>query len=67
VLLVPTGQGATSSKTPTKAIPAEVFTVGAPDASGARTVDVLVAEDASAQIVAQAAAGQIAIVLVSGR
>lgn len=69
VLLVPTGQTASGAgKAGTaEAIPAEVFTVGAPDASGARTVDVLVAKDAAAQIVAQAAAGQIAIVLVSGR
>lgn len=69
VLLVPTGQAgaATPSKAADEAIPAEVFTVGAPDASGARTVDVLVAKDAAGQIVAQAAAGQIAIVLVSGR
>ena len=70
VLLVPTGQAgaATPSKTTDdKAIPAEVFTVGAPDASGARTVDVLVAKDAAAQVVAEAAAGQIAIVLISGR
>lgn len=69
VLLVPTGPagGATSGKTADQAIPAKVFTVGAPDASGARTVDVLVSQDAAAQIVAQAASGQIAIVLVSGR
>jgi len=66
VLLVPTGQvGAAAGKAAAGAVPAEVFTVGAPDASGARTVDVLVTQDASAEVVAQAAAGQIAIVLVS--
>jgi len=67
VLLVQTGQtGAVSSTSNAdKPIPAEVFTVGTPDATGSRTVDVLVAQDAAPGIAAEAAAGRIAIVLVS--
>ena len=64
VQLVPTGAAGTS-KAAGKPIQAEVFTVSTPDASGARTVDVLVAQDAAAQVAADAAAGQIAVVLVS--
>ena len=67
VLLVPAGQQASPSRaaaTDGKPVQAEVYTVGATDANGTRTVDVLVPEAAAAQAAADAAAGRLAIVLV---
>jgi hypothetical protein len=45
-------------------VEAEVYTVGATDANGTRTVDVLVPQASAAQTAAAAAAGRLAIVLV---
>jgi hypothetical protein len=45
-------------------IDATVFTVGSTDASGARTVDVVLAEDQAARVASASAAGKVAIVLV---
>ena len=68
VLLVPADQqaappaaGAAGKAQP---VQAEVYTVGAIDANGTRTVDVLVPEAAAAQTAADAAGGRLAIVLV---
>lgn len=46
------------------AIEATVFTVGSTDSSGARTVDVVLAEDQAARVASASAAGKVAIVLV---
>jgi hypothetical protein len=56
----PTGAGASDAKP----VHAEVYTVGATDANGTRTVDVLVPEASAAQTASDAAAGRLAIVLV---
>ena len=67
VLLVPADQpGAVSAAKAgdVKPVEAEVYTVGAADANGTRTVDVLVPEKAAAQTASDAAAGRLAIVLV---
>lgn len=55
--------GAASSAT-AGAIEATVFTVGSTDSSGARTVDVVLAEDQAARVASASAAGKVAIVLV---
>src|SRR5664279_2265952 len=60
VLLVPADQqGAAAAAVAAEAKPvqAEVYTVGATDANGTRTVDVLVPQDSAAQTAAAAAAG----------
>jgi len=66
VLLVPADQQAPAAAGAAEAKPvqAEVYTVGATDANGSRTVDVLVPQDSAAQTAAAAAAGRLAIVLV---
>ena len=66
VLLVPADQQAapSSASSTAAAVQAEVYTVGATDANGTRTVDVLVPQDSAAQTAAAAAAGRLAIVLV---
>ena len=68
VLLVPADQQAAPSSASSTAavapVQAEVYTVGATDANGTRTVDVLVPEASAAQTAAAAAAGGLAIVLV---
>ena len=67
VLLVPADQQAApaaAGAAQAKPVQAEVYTVGATDANGTRTVDVLVPEAAAAQTAADAAAGRLAIVLV---
>jgi hypothetical protein len=67
VLLVPADQQAAPSAAgaaEAKPVQAEVYTVGATDANGTRTVDVLVPEVSAAQTAAAAAAGRLAIVLV---
>ena len=65
VLLVPADQqAAPSAAADAKPVQAEVYTVGATDANGTRTVDVLVPEASAAQTAAAAAAGRLAIVLV---
>ena len=66
VLLVPADQQAAPSAAAAASGPvqAEVYTVGATDANGSRTVDVLVPQDSAAQTAAAAAAGRLAIVLV---
>ena len=67
VLLVPAGQPATPSPVGARdgqPVQAEVYTVGATDANGTRTVDVLVPEASAATTAADAAAGRLAIVLV---
>jgi len=67
VLLVPADQQAAPSAAgaaEAKPVRAEVYTVGATDANGSRTVDVLVPQDSAAQTAAAAAAGRLAIVLV---
>jgi hypothetical protein len=67
VLLVPANQPGTSTAagvSDAKPVQAEVYTVGATDANGTRTVDVLVPEASAAQTAADAAAGRLAIVLV---
>lgn len=48
-------------------IRAVVFTAGAPDASGGRTVDVLVSEADAAKVARWSAAGFAAIIVVAGR
>ncbi len=66
VLLVPTGQNTPQSEsTPAAPVSGVVFTVGAPDAAGARTVDVLVDQANAAEVASWSAAGSVAIVLVS--
>ena len=67
VLLVPADQQAAPSAAgaaEAKPVQAEVYTVGATDANGTRTVDVLVPQDSAAQTAAAAEAGRLAIVLV---
>lgn len=68
VLLVPADQQAAPSAASAAAaaapVEAEVYTVGATDANGTRTVDVLVPQAAAAQTASAAAAGRLAIVLV---
>ena len=67
MLLVPADQQAApaaAGAAKAKPVQAEVYTVGATDANGTRTVDVLVPEAAAAQTAADAAAGRLAIVLV---
>lgn len=69
VLLVVTAQiGASTSTTGAAAAPqtvaATVFTVGAVDATGSSTVDVLVLQASAASIASAAALGRVAIVLV---
>ena len=68
VLLVPADQQAApagaAGASAAKPVQAEVYTVGATDANGTRTVDVLVPEVSAAQTAAAAAAGRLAIVLV---
>lgn len=66
VLLVPADQQAAPPAASAAAAPveAEVYTVGATDANGTRTVDVLVPQTAAAQTASAAAAGRLAIVLV---
>lgn len=49
------------------AVAAEVLTVGIPDASGARTVDVLVKDADSAEVAVRATAGELVIVVVPQR
>src|SRR6478736_1510377 len=66
VLLVPADQPSTPSAAgpnDAKPVQAEVYTVGATDANGTRTVDVLVPEASAAQTASDAAAGRLAIVL----
>jgi hypothetical protein len=68
VLLVPADQPGNSSapgSRDAKPVQAEVYTVGTTDANGTRTVDVLVPQASAAQTAADAAAGRLAIVLVS--
>jgi hypothetical protein len=57
----PTGAASAAAAAP---IDATVFTVGSTDASGARTVDVVLAEDQAARVASASAAGKVAIVLV---
>jgi len=68
VLLVPANQPGTTPATTgagdAKPVQAEVYTVGATDANGTRTVDVLVPEASAAQTASDAAAGRLAIVLI---
>jgi len=67
VLLVPADQQAAAGAAgaaEANPVQAEVYTVGATDANGTRTVDVLVPQDSAAQTAAAAAAGRLAIVLV---
>lgn len=68
VLLVPADQQAAPSAASAAAaavpVEAEVYTVGAIDANGTRTVDVLVPQASAAQTASAAAAGRLAIVLV---
>jgi len=67
VLLVPADQPGTPSAagaSDAKPVQADVYTVGATDANGTRTVDVLVPETSAAQTASDAAAGRLAIVLV---
>jgi len=66
VLLVPADQQAGTAAAGAEVTPvqAEVYTVGAVDANGARTVDVLVPKGSAAQTAAAAAAGHLSIVLV---
>ena len=67
VLLVPADQQAAPSAVgaaEAQPVQAEVYTVGATDANGTRTVDVLVPQASAAQTAASAAAGRLAIVLV---
>lgn len=55
--------GAASAAT-AGAIEATIFTVGSTDSSGARTVDVVLAEEQAARVATASAAGKVAIVLV---
>jgi hypothetical protein len=68
VLLVPADQQAAppaaSAAAAAEPVEAEVYTVGATDANGTRTVDVLVPKAAAVQTASAAAAGRLAIVLV---
>ena len=68
VLLVPADQQAAppaaSAAAAAAPVEAEVYTVGATDANGTRTVDVLVPQAAAVQTASAAAAGRLAIVLV---
>lgn len=64
VLLVPAGAPGQPAGDSVESISAEVFTIGAADANGSRTVDVIVPEAAAVPVAVQAAAGRIAIVLV---
>lgn len=60
-----TAQPAAGAASPAAgAIEATVFTVGSTDSSGARTVDVVLAEDQAARVASASAAGKVAIVLV---
>lgn len=60
------GQAADAAE-PAAPISATVFTVGLPDASGARTVDVLLADTDAAMVAGWSAAGAAAIIAVAGR
>ena len=71
VVLVPTGDNPTApqptgvaSAAAAGSIEAMVFTVGSTDASGARTVDVVLVGDQAALVASASAAGKVAIVLV---
>lgn len=71
VLLVPTGDTLTGQQsTGTRSgagggsIAGSVFTVGSTDASGVRTVDVVLAGDQAVPVASASAAGKVAIVLV---
>ena len=57
-------QAAGAASATAGAIEATVFTVGSTDSSGARTVDVVLAEDQAARVASASAAGKVAIVLV---
>lgn len=66
VLLVPTGQNTPQGESsPAAPVAGVVFTVGAPDAADARTVDVLVDQATAAEVASWSAAGSVAIVLIS--
>lgn len=74
VLLVPyagtstsDGQTATGGTADTATVSAQVYTVGEADANGVTVVDVLVPEAQGAALAQKAAAGQVAIVLISQR
>jgi hypothetical protein len=67
---IPTAQQPTAQQPTANAsagsgpVDATVFAVGSTDPSGARTVDVILAEDLAAKVASASAAGKVAIVLV---
>ena len=67
VLLVPTGENTPQPESRPDPVSGAVFTVGAPDAAGARTVDVLIDQANAAAVASWSAAGSVAIVLIAGR
>ncbi len=67
VLLVITPAGTAAQQAAAATVSATVFAVGAADASGARTVDVLVDQGDAAGLAQASAAGRVAIVLVPRR